>query len=376
VFFSQISLEILPLHPQKYKVNIEKYYYRLEKYILKYDKTFTFECGKTIDNLELCYHTSGEYCDNKKVIWICHALTANSNPEEWWDLFVGKNKFFDTDKYFIICVNMLGSCYGSSGPASIDVNAERKNKLTNRYLLDFPEVSVRDIVEAHKIVKNHIKIKAIDLIIGGSIGGFQALEWSISEPELIKCSVLIACNARVSPWGTAFNESQRMAVLADNTFGEQKNIDGGKKGLEAARSIALLSYRSHEGYGITQKEENVDTLFANKACSYQQYQGKKLSNRFDAYSYYYLSKSIDSHNVGRGRGGVEKALAAITAKTICIGIDSDVLFPVEEQKFLAKHINNAEYFEIKSQFGHDGFLLEWMQIQKILKEKCGERIKN
>lgn len=208
------------------------------------------------------------------------------------------------------------------------------------------------------------------MIIGGSIGGFQALEWSISEPDLFDYSVLIACNARVSPWGTAFNESQRMAICADPTFGEQKSINGGKKGLEAARSVALLSYRSHSGYGITQSEADDDTLFAGKACSYQQYQGKKLSNRFDAYSYYYLTKSIDSHNVGRKRGGVEKALAKVKAKTICIGIAGDVLFPVEEQKFLAKHIRNAEYSEIISQFGHDGFLLEYEQIQNILNKVC------
>ncbi|MDR1552322.1 MAG: homoserine O-acetyltransferase [Prevotellaceae bacterium] len=342
----------------------------MEKHILKYDKPFTFECGKTINSLELCYHTSGEYSTEKTVIWICHALTANSNPEEWWNVLVGKGKFFDVEKYFIICVNMLGSCYGSSGPASIDIDAKNKNKTTEYYLLDFPEVSVRDIVEAHRIVKNHIGIKKIDLIIGGSIGGFQALEWTISEPDLFRYSVLIACNARVSPWGTAFNESQRMAICADQTFAEQQNINGGKKGLDAARSIALLSYRSHEGYGLTQSENDGDTLFANRACSYQQYQGKKLSNRFDAYSYYSLTKSIDSHNVGRSRGGIEKALAMVKAKTICIGITGDVLFPVDEQKFLAKHIRAAEYFEIISQFGHDGFLLEHEQIQNILNKVC------
>jgi homoserine O-acetyltransferase len=342
----------------------------LEKHILKYDKPFTFECGKTVIGIELCYHTCCEYSTDKTVIWICHALTANSNPEEWWNVLVGKGKFFDTEKYFIICINMLGSCYGSSGPSSVYTDAKNKNGHENLYLLDFPEVSVRDIVEAHKIVKNHIGIKKIDLIIGGSIGGFQALEWTVSEPDLFKYSVLIACNARVSAWGTAFNESQRMAILADQTFSEQKNINGGKKGLEAARSMALLSYRSYEGYGLTQTENDDDALFANRACTYQQYQGKKLSNRFDAYSYYSLTKSIDSHNIGRHRGGIKKALSMIKAKTICMGIKGDVLFPVDEQKFLAKHIRAAEYFEITSQFGHDGFLLEYEQIQNILSKVC------
>ncbi|MDR1348550.1 MAG: homoserine O-acetyltransferase [Prevotellaceae bacterium] len=342
----------------------------MEKHILKHNSPFTFECGKTINNLELCYHTCSEYSADKKVIWICHALTANSNPEEWWNLLVGKGKFFDTDKYFIICVNMLGSCYGSSGPASVNVDAGNKNRMTDFYLLDFPETSVRDIVEAHKIVRNHIGIEKIDLIIGGSIGGFQALEWTISEPELFEYSVLIACNARVSSWGTAFNESQRMAICADHTFLRQESINGGKSGLEAARSMALLSYRSHEGYVVTQSENDDNTLFANKACSYQQYQGKKLSSRFDAYSYYALTKSIDSHNAGRNRGGIAKALSMIKAKTVCIGIRGDVLFPVDEQKFLAKHIRNAEYFEIISQFGHDGFLLEHEQIKNILGKVC------
>ncbi|MDR2292645.1 MAG: homoserine O-acetyltransferase [Prevotellaceae bacterium] len=342
----------------------------MKKYILKYNKPFTFECGKTLNGLELCYHTSNEYSADKTTVWICHALTANSNPEEWWNVLVGKGKFFDTEKYFVICVNMLGSCYGSSGPASVDIDTTNKNKPKDFYLLDFPETSVRDIVEAHKIVKNHIGIEKIDLIIGGSIGGFQALEWTVSEPNLFKYSVLIACNARVSPWGTAFNESQRMAILSDKTFDEQKNINGGKKGLEAARAIALLSYRSYEGYGLTQAENDDDALFANRACSYQQYQGKKLSNRFDAYSYYHLTKSIDSHNVGRNRGGIKKALSQIKAKTICIGIKGDVLFPVDEQKFLAKHIRSAEYFEIMSQFGHDGFLLEHKQIKNILDKVC------
>ncbi|MDR2126078.1 MAG: homoserine O-acetyltransferase [Prevotellaceae bacterium] len=342
----------------------------MERHILKYNKPFTFECGRTINGIELCYHTSGKYSTDKTVIWICHALTANSNPEEWWNVLVGEGKFFDTCKYFIVCVNMLGSCYGSSGPASVDADARHKNKPTDFYLLDFPEVSVRDIVESHKIVKNHLGIEKIDLIIGGSIGGFQALEWTVSEPDLFRYSVLIACNARVSAWGTAFNESQRMAILADQTFGAAKSIDGGKKGLEAARSIALLSYRSHEGYVLTQSETDENVLFANKACSYQQYQGKKLSNRFDAYSYYGLTKSIDSHNIGRNRGGVEKALSMIKAKTICMGIKGDVLFPTDEQKFLAKHIRDAEYFEIVSQFGHDGFLLEHEQIQNILSKVC------
>jgi len=172
----------------------------------------------------------------------------------------------------------------------------------------------------------------------------------------------------VSPWGTAFNESQRMALFADSSFEEQRDLYGGKAGLAAARSIALLSYRSVLGYGLTQKESDDDTIFAQRACSYQQYQGKKLVDRFDAYSYYTLTKSIDSHNVGRGRGGVEEALKKVIANTLIIGIDSDLLFPIEEQKYLHSKIEGSGFEQISSEFGHDGFLLEWERIETAIKK--------
>jgi homoserine O-acetyltransferase len=327
----------------------------MQKAVYKYNYTFGFESGETIPSLEITYHHTENLERELPVIWICHALTANSNPEEWWDVLVGEGKFFDTARYRIICANVIGSCYGSTGPASKDEKGEE-------YLLRFPKVTVRDIVSTLEILRKHLGIKKIDLLIGGSIGGFQALEWSISSAEIIESAVFIACNSQISPWGTAFNESQRMALYADNTFFKQESVEGGKKGLAAARSIALLSYRSYEGYNAGQNEESSDFLFANKACTYQVYQGKKLVDRFNAYSYYTLTKSVDSHNVGRNRGGLEKALSQVKAKSLVIGIDSDFLFPVSEQKFIASNITGAIYEEITSKFGHDGFLLENEQI--------------
>lgn len=326
----------------------------------RYNSEFLFESGEKLDELEIVYHHTGNYSPEKRVIWICHALTANSNPEEWWDGLVGPGKLFDTREYYIICANMIGSCYGSSGPATAGPAGAS-------YMLSFPQVTVRDIVNAHNLLRQELGIEKIDLIAGGSIGGFQALEWSIMFPDVVKNLLVIACNARVSPWGTAFNESQRMALFADSTFAEQKSIRGGESGLRAARSVALISYRSFEGYGITQQEESDDTLFASKAGSYQQYQGKKLSGRFDAYSYYTLTRSVDSHNCGRGRGGVEEALGRIRANTIVVGIDSDNLFPLEEQKFLHKNIKNSKFELLESKWGHDGFLLEWEQTAEIVK---------
>lgn len=328
--------------------------------VFKYRDGFIFESGERLEELDIVYHHTGNRTPGREVIWICHALTANSNPEEWWDGLVGPGKLFDTLKYYIICANMIGSCYGSSGPSTLSPSGEP-------YLLSFPQVTVRDIVKAHNLLREELRIENIDLIAGGSIGGFQALEWSIMFPGIIRNLLVIACNARVSAWGTAFNESQRMALFADSTFAEAKNIKGGERGLRGARSIALISYRSYKGYYLTQSEKDEDALFAEMACSYQQYQGKKLSDRFDAYSYYTLTRSVDSHNCGRGRGGVEKALDKIMANTVVVGIDSDNLFPVEEQKLLHKYIKNSKLELLESEWGHDGFLLEWEQTQKIVK---------
>lgn len=324
---------------------------------------FNFEAGGSIEGLKVVYHCSEKIWkkdDARKVIWICHALTANSDAEDWWGDLVGKGKLFDTEKYFVICANMLGSAYGSSGPSSINPVSGKP------YYFDFPEVTVRDIVRANDLVRKSLGIGHIDLMVGGSIGGFQSLEWAVMQPELFRKAVFIACGARVTPWLTAWEESQKLALETDPTFRECASLKGGEAGLKCARSIALISYRSYEGYNATQQETDVDCLFADRAGSYQRYQGKKLADRFDAYSYYYLAESVNSNNIGRGRGGVEAALANISAECVVIGIDSDNLFPVEEQKFIAASIPGAKYHEIVSKFGHDGFLLENGQLTEII----------
>ena len=324
---------------------------------------FEFEAGGSLSGLKVVYHCSErawQKDDDRKVIWICHALTANSDAEDWWPELVGPGKLFDTEKYFVVCTNMLGSAYGSSGPSSMNPETGAP------YYLDFPKITVRDIVRANDLVRRHLGIDRIDFMVGGSIGGFQSIEWSIMEPEVIDKAVYIACGARVTPWLTAFNESMRMALEADPTFRECASLKGGEAGLRCARSIALISYRSYEGYNSTQWEKDEDCLFADRSGSYQRYQGKKLSDRFDAYSYWYLCGSVDSNNVGRGRGGVEKALGSIRTECTVIGIDSDRLFPVEEQKFIASCIPGAVYHEITSKFGHDGFLLENDQLTEII----------
>ncbi|MDR0667199.1 MAG: homoserine O-acetyltransferase [Prevotellaceae bacterium] len=322
----------------------------------KYNEAFPLEYGGTLPEIEIAYHCSAGAPKGKKVVWICHALTANSNPESWWGPLVGAGCYFDPARYYIICANILGSCYGSTGPQS-------RNPASGKpYLLDFPLVSIRDMVAAHERLRAHLGVERIDLLIGGSSGGFQALEWAIAAPSLIRRLCLISCNARISAWGTAFNEAQRMALRADATFEAQQDLTGGQKGLACARAVALLSYRSYAGYRALQSESDPDCLLAQRACSYQQYQGQKLVNRFDAYAYHALTLSLDTHNVGRGRGGVEQALASIKAATLGIAIDSDLLFPVSEMNFLTRHIPLAQLGVIASAYGHDGFLLEHEQL--------------
>lgn len=328
----------------------------MEKRIYKYGRPFRLESGEVLPEIEICYHISADYSSSssKRVIWITHALTANSNPEEWWDTLTGEGKFFDPRKYTIVCANLLGSCYGSTGPLSINPSTGIK------YGSSFPTVTVRDEVNFLELLRKSLGISEIDLLIGGSVGGYQAMEWCIMYPEVIKNAALIACDARISPWGSAFNESQRMILDADESIGK-------KKGLAAARSVALISYRSYEGYNLSQKERDAETLLDHRVRSYQRHQGEKLTNRFDADSYLRMLDVSDSHNIGRGRGGVIEALKLIKANVLCIGIDSDILFPVEEQKFMAENIRGAKFTEITSAFGHDGFLLENKQIEEAIK---------
>jgi len=331
----------------------------MEKHIYNHNGIFEFEAGGAISNLCVAYHCSEGGYHGQKVIWICHALTADSNAEDWWEPLVGPGKLFDTKKYFVVCGSMLGSCYGSSGPTSINPDTGKP------YYFDFPRITVRDIVRSLNLLRESLGIPSIDLLIGASIGGFQALEFSIMYPDAIKRAVYIATLARVTPWLTAFEESQRMALEADPSFRACENLDGGKAALRSARTIALLSYRNEDGYNLKQPEPDEDAIFADRAASYQRYQGDKFIARFDAYSYWYLTYSVDSENVGRGRGGVRQALKMIKADATVVGITGDLIFPPYEMVEMAALIG-APYHEISSHFGHDGFLIEHNQIEEII----------
>jgi homoserine O-acetyltransferase len=322
----------------------------------------TLESGKVVPKYHLAYTTYGKLNQQKdNVVWIFHALTANSKPSEWWPGLVGEGKFFDPEKYFIVCVNMPGSCYGSTGP--LDKNPETGEI----YYHDFPFFTPRDMIRSYQPLREFLGIEKIKMGIGGSMGGQQLLEWAIEEPELFENIFPIATNARHSAWGIAFNASQRMSIEADGTW-KEKNQQAGMEGMKAARSLALISYRHYETYHASQSEHHIDKIENYKSESYQKYQGEKLGKRFNAFSYYFLSKGMDSHNVGRGRGSIENALQRIKANTTAIGITTDILFPVNEQEFIAENVPGASFYSINSLYGHDGFLLEYEQIENIIKE--------
>lgn len=330
--------------------------------LFEYHHDFMLESGASLPGFHLGYTTIGRLnADKSNVVWVFHALTANSNPAEWWDGLVGEEKLFNPAEYFIICVNMPGSCYGSIHPLDVD-------PLTGEpYYHDFPFFTTRDMIRAYQHLKNYLGIEKIYVGLGGSMGGQQLLEWAIEEPSLFQHIIPIATNASLSPWAIAFNASQRFCIEADITW-QNKHPQAGIEGMKVARSFALLSYRNYHTYLLHQSEDTLEKLTDFKSESYQRYQGLKLANRFNAFSYYTISKSMDAHNVGRARGSINNALATITAKTMVIAVESDLLFPVVEQQFLADHIPGASLVTIVSTFGHDGFLLEYIQIQQAIEQ--------
>ncbi len=329
-----------------------------------FKESFELESGEILPEFALAYHTFGHLNTKKdNVVWVIHALTGSSNPIEWWPGVVGDDCVIDPQKHFIICANCLGSPYGSTCALSKDPRTGEP------YYHNFPLITIRDIVNSFELLRIYLDIQKVKLLTGASLGGQQCLEWSVISPEIFENQLLIATNAKHSPWGIAFNESQRLAIVADQTW-NNKESNAGEAGLLAARSIALLSYRSYKGYNKTQVDDD-DKLDGFRAQSYQRYQGEKLIKRFNAFSYWTLSKAMDSHNIGRNRGGIESALSSIQTKTTILGIATDILFPIEEQEILYRYIPNARLDVIHSDLGHDGFLTESSKVTQVIKGVMG-----
>lgn len=320
---------------------------------------FELETGHTLPALRIAYHAYGTLSAARdNVVWVCHALTANSDVAEWWPHTVEAGRFLDPDRWFVVCANILGSHYGTTGPL-------HENPVTGRpYYGDFPPFTIRDMVRAHILLADALGIGRIRALVGSSVGGFQAVEWAVTEPQRIERLALIATAAKASPWSIAIDQTQRMAIEADPTFGERRP-DAGMAGMAAARAIGLLTYRGPEGYNLTQ-QDRCEQPSEHRASTYQTYQGEKLCRRYNAYSYYAILRAFDTHDVGRGRGGVAAALARIEARTTIVGITTDIVFTPAEMRELHAMIPGSRFREIASPFGHDGFLVEHEQLNDIL----------
>lgn len=320
---------------------------------------FVTEGGAVLTSVRIAYRTWGTLQpDGSNVVWICHAFTGSADADAWWSDLVGPGRVIDPSTHFVVCANMLGSCYGSTGPTDIDPSTGRI------YGLQFPLVTARDIVRVFDALRTHLGIECIRVLIGGSMGGQHVLEWAAFAPERVERIVPIATNARQSPWGIAMNAAQRLALEADATFATDAP-EAGHRGMSAARAIGMLSYRTATLFDGTQRDDD-ERIDDYRAERYQRYQGAKLVRRFHAHSYWTLSKAMDAHDVGRGRGGTGAALRAITARTLVIGIDTDQLFPIREQQFIADMVPRAVYRQMRSDTGHDAFLLQQRQLASIL----------
>lgn len=342
---------------------------------------FTLESGQVLPKVETRYRTWGTLNSaGSNALVICHALTGNANLESWWGSFLGKGKPFDTSKYWVFCANVLGGCYGTTGPSSKDPATGK------RIGAAFPKISIRDMVQVQSEVLKTLGVTEIVSAIGGSMGGMVAIEFSLVKAPHVRSAITLSSSGRHQPWQIGISECQRAAIMADPKWqgGMYHQDDPPISGLSVARMMAMLTYRTHPAYwtkfGRDEKEElqtgpSRPTKSSNfEVANYLKAQGEKFNERgFDAGTYIRLTEAMDSHDLGRNRpGGYEEVLNNIKIPILVTSISSDVLYPVSEQLELARYLPNAQHHMIESPEGHDGFLLEGKKVGMLIRGFLGQ----
>lgn len=323
-------------------------------------ESFITESGVELKQAPIAYHTWGELNKNKdNVILVCHAFSGNSNVEDWFPGLFAEDSIYNPDEHFLVCINNPGSCYGTVDPWSINPDTGKA------YQADFPVFSIRDIVRFQQIILDHLGIEGIEIVLGPSMGGMIALEFVIMDKR-IKRGCFMGMGKSHNPWAIAIGHSQRMAIYADENWngGWYEREKPPAKGLAAARAMAMVSYRTPQNYNEKFGREYHADKKMYQVESYLEYQGRKLVDRFDALTYVLLTKSMDTHDVSRGRGTFEEVLGNLEIPVLVLGMNSDVLYPTNEQKELADLLPNAQYDELHSPYGHDAFLIEFDQLNQ------------
>lgn len=312
--------------------------------------------------VKVAYRTWGKLnAKRNNAVIICHALTGWADADGWWEPLFGPGKTFDPDRDFIICSNVLGSCYGTTGPTSVDPETGCP------YGPDFPRIAIRDMVRVQAALLDELGVEKIKLAIGGSMGGMQVLEWGLMYPEKVEAIAAFAASGRHSAWCIGLSEAQRQTIYADpNWRGGYYTLERPPAaGLAAARMMAMCAYRSWASLdGKFGREKREDGRW--QIVSYLHHQGEKLVNRFDANSYITLTLAMDTHDVSRGMGDYHAVLASIQQPTLIVAIDSDVLYPPHEQQELANWIPNAELVTLHSPHGHDAFLIDMEELNGMV----------
>lgn len=364
---------------------------RVETKYFTIDEDLKLTSGKTLSNVELAYETYGELNSAKtNAILVCHALTGDAHAAGWhsgdakpgwWEIIIGPGKALDTDKYFVICSNVLGGCKGSTGPASINPETGKE------YALDFPIITIEDMVHAQKKLIDYLGIEKLHAVIGGSMGGMQALQWTVSYPMMMKKASIIATTPRSSPQQIAFNEVGRQSIISDPYWNNGEYYDKEKRpqsGLAVARMIGHITYLSDEsmylkfGRDLQDKDElSYDFTLDFQVESYLHHQGATFVKRFDANSYLYITKAVDYFDLSVD-GSLPDGLKKIKSKIQIIAVDSDWLYPVDQSKDLLTALQTigaeVSYNEVKSNYGHDAFLLENGQMNFLLNNFLSENI--